>query len=97
MNSIHYVKWEGKKGQAGLQGNACSKWDVGGLRRWRSLMSPRGAAWPKARVIESLGMAFGVGKVLLSPVRAEMGKTLRLAVSWKALGFEVPLCYFLVV
>lgn len=62
MNSIHYVKWEGKKGQAGLQGNACSKRDVEGLRRWRSLMSPRGAAWPKARVIESLGMAFGLAR-----------------------------------
>ena len=32
MNSIQYVKWEGKKGQAGLQGNAWSKLDVEGLR-----------------------------------------------------------------
>lgn len=95
MNSIHYVKWEGKKGQAGLQGNACSKLDIEGFRRRRSLMPPRGAGWPKAQGIESLGMAFGVGKVLLSPIPAEMGKTLRLAASWKALGFGVPLYYFL--
>ena len=95
MNSIHYVKWEGEKGQAGFQRNVCSRLDVEGLRRRRSSMLPRGAAWPKAQSIESLGKAFGVGKGRLSPVPAEIGQTLRLAASWEALGFGVPLCYFL--
>lgn len=95
MNSIHYVKQEGKKGQTGLQGNACSKLNTEGLRRRRRWVPPRGAAWPKAQVTELLGVAFGGGKGLLSPTFAEMGKTFRLTASQKGLDFGVTLCCFL--